>query len=45
MDVEIEEILKALREQIGTLAQEKAVLTATIVALQKEPTTKLTTKP
>lgn len=39
MDIDIQEVLKALREQIGTLAQEKAVLTATIVTLQKEPTT------
>lgn len=45
MDIDIDEVLKALREQISILAQEKAVLTATIVALQKEPTIKPTTKP
>ena len=40
MDIEMDEVLKALREQIGMLAQEKAILTATIMTLQKEPTTK-----
>ena len=40
MDIEMDEVLKALREQIGMLAQEKAILTATIVTLQTEPTTK-----
>jgi hypothetical protein len=45
MDIEMDEVLKALREQIGILAQEKAVLTATIVTLQKESTRKPTTKP
>lgn len=39
MEVDIEEVLKALREQVGVLAQEKAVLTATIIALQKPTTT------
>ena len=40
MDIEMDEVLKALREQIGMLAQEKAILTATIVTLQTDPTTK-----
>lgn len=38
MELDIDEVLKALREQIGTLAQEKAILTATIVTLQKQLT-------
>jgi capsule polysaccharide export protein KpsE/RkpR len=36
MDIEIQTVLKNLREQIGQQAQEIAVLKATIETLQKE---------
>lgn len=35
-ELDFEEILKALREQIGSLAQEVAILKATVVALKKQ---------
>lgn len=36
-EIDIQEVLKSLQEQISALALEKAILTATIAALQKEP--------
>lgn len=36
MDIDIQEVLKSMREQIGLQAQEIAVLKATIEALQQD---------
>lgn len=39
MNIEIEEVLKNLREIVGNQAQEIAVLKATVEALQNPPAT------